>query len=51
MNVLRCYPARKTGEYIATEGKHEMYGSEYVFRLSLRASYDKMLRTAPLTRG
>ncbi len=44
--------ARKTGEYIATEGKHEMYGSEYVFRFVVdEHSYDKMLRSRPANEG
>jgi hypothetical protein len=44
--------ARKTGKYIASEGRHEMYGSEYVFRFVVdEYSYDKMLRSRPASEG
>lgn len=44
--------ARKTGDYIESEEKHEMYGSEYVFRFVVdERSYDRLLRSRPASEG
>ncbi|MGE5579700.1 MAG: hypothetical protein ACM3WU_06585 [Bacillota bacterium] len=44
--------AEKIGDYIEAEKRHEMYGSEYVFRFVVdELSYDKMLRSRPAAEG
>jgi hypothetical protein len=40
--------AKKTGDHIESEERHETYGSEYVFRFVVdERSYDQMLRSRP----
>jgi hypothetical protein len=44
--------AKKTGDYIESEERHETYGSEYVFRFVVdERSYDQMLRSRPANDG